>query len=185
MPISKLALCQLGPAYISWIHDDVIGSVWPGIDPVSKSEYRNQQLLESALGRPFHSMDGQDFYPTTIEKAAALFHSLISNHPFWNGNKRTAVVAVDIFLTANGYVLALDNNNMYQLAERTASYRKRGITHEQCMHEILGSLTELTTTFRELYVAQKSNQKLSDFYRKLLVARQTVRRNPHNRLIGE
>jgi prophage maintenance system killer protein len=38
--------------------------------------------IESALGRPFHSADGQDVYPTIIEKAAALFHSLIANHPF-------------------------------------------------------------------------------------------------------
>ena len=42
--------------------------------------------IESALGRPFHSADGQDVYPTIIEKAAALFHSLIANHPFHNGN---------------------------------------------------------------------------------------------------
>jgi death on curing protein len=67
-------------------------------------------------------MDGQDFYPTVIDKAAALFHSLIANHPYQNGNKRTAVVAVDAFLIGNGHSLALDNKAMYELATQTASY---------------------------------------------------------------
>jgi len=39
------------------------------------------------------------------EKAAALFHSLIANHPFENGNKRTAVIALELFLSANSVLL--------------------------------------------------------------------------------
>ena len=39
------------------------------------------------------------------EKAAALFHSLIANHPFGNGNKRTAVIALELFLSANSVLL--------------------------------------------------------------------------------
>jgi death on curing protein len=90
--------------------------MWPDIVPVSAREYRSRELLESALGRPFHSIDGQDVYPTIVEKAAALSHSMIANHPSQNGNKRTAVVSVDAFLVANGYNLALGNSAMYELA---------------------------------------------------------------------
>ncbi|WP_155769446.1 Fic family protein [Mycobacterium asiaticum] len=47
-------------------------------------------LLESAVLRPQATTFGDDAYPTTHEKAAALLHSLTRNHPFVDGNKRTA-----------------------------------------------------------------------------------------------
>jgi death on curing protein len=46
---------------------------------------------------------GQDLYATIVEKAAALGFSLIQNHPFMNGNKRTAHAAMETFLVLNGY----------------------------------------------------------------------------------
>ena len=54
--------------------------------------------LESAIAQP-----RQDFYPTVIEKAAALCFSLIQNHPFVDGNKRVGHVVMEMFLTSNGY----------------------------------------------------------------------------------
>jgi death-on-curing protein len=64
---------------------------------------RDRGMLESAVSRPMASAFGEDAYPTTIEKAAALLHSLILNHPFVDGNKRTATVAVVYFLEQNGF----------------------------------------------------------------------------------
>jgi death on curing protein len=46
---------------------------------------------------------GHDLYPTIVEKAAALGFSLIQNHPFVDGNKRTAHAAMETFLVLNGY----------------------------------------------------------------------------------
>ncbi len=54
-------------------------------------------LLESAVLRPQTTIGGLDAYPSVHEKAAALIHSLIRNHPFVDGNKRTAVVATFTF----------------------------------------------------------------------------------------
>ncbi|MQB01340.1 MAG: type II toxin-antitoxin system death-on-curing family toxin [Actinobacteria bacterium] len=62
-------------------------------------------LLESAVMRPQQTVGGQDAYPTLHVKAAALMHSLIRNHPFVDGNKRTAVIAVGTFYLLNGYSL--------------------------------------------------------------------------------
>ncbi|MFZ1396315.1 MAG: Fic family protein, partial [Candidatus Promineifilaceae bacterium] len=45
--------------------------------------------LESALAQPRMTFDGQELYPTLAEKAAALGFSIIQNHPFVDGNKRT------------------------------------------------------------------------------------------------
>jgi death-on-curing protein len=59
--------------------------------------------LESALAQPQMTFGGQDLYPTLVEKAAALCFSLISNHPFVDGNKRIGHAAMEVFLLLNGY----------------------------------------------------------------------------------
>jgi death-on-curing protein len=46
---------------------------------------------------------GEDLYPALVEKAAALGHSLIANHPFVDGNKRTGHAAMEVFLMVNGF----------------------------------------------------------------------------------
>ena len=63
----------------------------------------NLGALGSALAQPRMTFDGQDLYPTMVEKAAALGFSLIQNHPFVDGNKRTAHAAMEIFLVLNAY----------------------------------------------------------------------------------
>ena len=58
--------------------------------------------LESAVAQPRMTFGGAELYPTIIEKAAALGFSLIQNHPFVDGNKRTAHAAMETFLVVNG-----------------------------------------------------------------------------------
>lgn len=59
---------------------------------------RDLGLLESALFRP-----QTGYYQDLTEMAAAMFESLIKNHPFVDGNKRVAFFATDVFLRLNGY----------------------------------------------------------------------------------
>lgn len=59
--------------------------------------------LESALAQPRMTFGGAELYPTIAEKAAALGFSIIQNHPFVDGNKRTGHAAMEIFLVLNGY----------------------------------------------------------------------------------
>jgi len=77
-------------------------------------------LLDSAVGRPQATLGAVDAYPTVHDKTAALFHSLIRNHAFINGNKRTAVVAAGTFLKLNHYRLLLTDEEMIELATDTA-----------------------------------------------------------------
>jgi death-on-curing protein len=67
-----------------------------------KRKVRDMGLLEAAVGRPMQTVFGEDAYPTPQEKAAALLHSLARNHPFADGNKRTATIAVIFMLAVNG-----------------------------------------------------------------------------------
>ena len=64
---------------------------------------RDQGLLESALARPQHLESYGD--PNIAACAAAYGYGLSRNHPFIDGNKRTAFVAVELFLFLNGHVL--------------------------------------------------------------------------------
>ncbi len=63
---------------------------------------RDEGLLESAVYRPQASFGGQDLYPDLFSKAAALGHSIISNHPFVDGNKRVGFEAMRLLLRLNG-----------------------------------------------------------------------------------
>lgn len=62
-------------------------------------------MLASAAQRPRSSAFGEDAYPDLFQKAAALLHSLASNHSLVDGNKRTAWAAAIVFLDLNGYSL--------------------------------------------------------------------------------
>lgn len=59
---------------------------------------RDERQLESALARPFMGSADSDYYPTIAHKASALLESLVNNHPFVDGNKRTGYVVMRSFL---------------------------------------------------------------------------------------
>jgi len=98
---------------------------------------RDLGLLLSAVGRakelpprPQSTFDGRDLYPDLFSKAAALLESLIGNHPFVDGNKRTAITAAGLFLRLNGYRLAASNQ---ELEDFTLQCAKRLTSLEQMM----------------------------------------------------
>jgi death-on-curing protein len=74
---------------------------------------RDINLLESAIARPFQSFGGTELYFTPFEKAAALIESIVKNHPFIDGNKRTGFLA--------GFTL-LYRSNLLIVAEQEAVY---------------------------------------------------------------
>jgi death-on-curing protein len=65
----------------------------------------NLGALESALAQPRMTFAGRELYPSLVEKAAALGFSLISNHPFIDGNKRAGHAVMEMFLTLNGHAI--------------------------------------------------------------------------------
>jgi death on curing protein len=63
---------------------------------------RDLKALESAVAQPRMTFGGEDLYPTIVDKASALGFSIIMNHPFLDGNKRTGHAAMETFLILNG-----------------------------------------------------------------------------------
>ncbi len=94
---------------------------------------RDPGLLEAALFRP-----QTGYYPTLIDEAAALWESLSQNHPFIDGNKRTAFAATYVFLAINGLeIIATDKDSKAFLI---GLYEVGGVNFEN----LRGWLTENT-----------------------------------------
>lgn len=74
---------------------------------------RDEALLESALARPQQLFAYGNPRPDLAALAASLAYGLARNHPFVDGNKRTAAVACELFLALNGATLQADNAELY------------------------------------------------------------------------
>ena len=70
---------------------------------VLSSGVRNENLLASAVNTPFQTFMGNDLYPSIYNKAAQLCYGLANNHPFTDGNKRTALHSMYVYLIINGF----------------------------------------------------------------------------------
>ena len=82
---------------------------------------RNPEALESALTRPYQTFESQDLYPTPEEKAAAVLESIISNHPFVDGNKRLGYVLMKLTLLKAKKKLMASQEELYQFILQIAN----------------------------------------------------------------
>lgn len=109
-----ILLIHLLQVDLSFRHGELTS--YPTLDPTS------MHRLESAVGRPKQTLydpvsnSWHDAYPTIFDKAAALMHSLINNHPFVDGNKRTGTAAAFIFLERNGFSVRASAEEVVGLA---------------------------------------------------------------------
>ena len=90
------------------------------------SGVRDLTLLESAINRPFATYAQQSLYPSPISQAAVLLESLIGNHPFVDGNKRTGYLVFRAFLQENGYDINLNREEKYEFVINVASGTLKG-----------------------------------------------------------
>jgi death-on-curing protein len=101
---------------------------------------RDLGLLLSAVERPQATFGEQDLYPGLCSKAAALLESLVKNHPFIDGNKRTAITSAGLFLRLNGYRLTVDNQQLavftLQCAQGALSFEEMTAWFERHAEEI-------------------------------------------------
>ena len=74
----------------------------------------NKELLDSALNWPYQTFDGQELYPTPIDKEAAILESIVKNHPFSDGNKRTGYVLARLLLMNKQIDIHADEEQKYQ-----------------------------------------------------------------------
>lgn len=82
---------------------------------------RDLGLLQSAVSRPMATFGGECLYPDIFQKASALMESLIKNHPFIDGNKRTAISSTGLFLRINGYNLETSQKELEDFTLKMAT----------------------------------------------------------------
>jgi death on curing protein len=99
-----------------------------------KQKIRDIDLLLAAEQRPQSSAFGQDAYKTLAEKAAALLHSVARNHPFKDGNKRTALIAMLMMLQVNGQKPLWDREEALQRILDVAEGRQNSGLFAEWLH---------------------------------------------------
>lgn len=89
---------------------------------------RDKNILESALHSPLATFDGKDLYPNIVKKVAILLLKITINHPFVDGNKRTAFVTALTILASNGYEFNCRQEEivrfMMEVAKSKSSYEQ-------------------------------------------------------------
>lgn len=108
-------MTSLTPVQILFLHYRLIAATGGG------HGIRDLGALQAAAARPQATFDGVELYPDLFAKASALFESLIRNHPFIDGNKRTAVAAAALLLLRNGYRLTSGQEELYAFTMRMAT----------------------------------------------------------------
>lgn len=76
---------------------------------------RDLGALEAAINRPYATFDNKELYPTPTDKSAAIFESILMNHPFIDGNKRTAYVLMRLVLLDNDLDVRADQMEKYKM----------------------------------------------------------------------
>ena len=108
---------------IKYIHEFLANYFEFEEDPISPVGVKDQSLLESAIARPFVSVGGKDAYETPVEKAAVLFHGVINNHAFFNGNKRTALLSTLHYLGENNLTVdKVSDDEMFEFTRQIAAH---------------------------------------------------------------
>ena len=148
-----------------------------GEDPISPSGPRDAHLLGSACARPHTAMGGTEKYNSLETKAAALFHSLVKNHPFHNGNKRTALVTLVTCLAENDRRFKPDmtDDGMYQMvtsvAEDAFPEPGRKLSADDIVDELSGWIRRHTAKTN----SRPQNMRTSDFIEKVQAAGATAK----------
>ena len=90
---------------------------------ILSSGIRDKSLLASAVNAPFQTFMGNDLYPSIYDKAAQLCYGIANNHPFTDGNKRTALHSMYVYLIINGYDIIAPQQDVENLIINVAAGR--------------------------------------------------------------
>ena len=115
-------LRSLSADQVRAIHYALVEDFLQDADPIDPPGVRSETLLASAVFRPHTAVGQFPKYPTVEMSAAALLHALVHDHPFHNGNKRTALVAMLVLLDENGFLLTCGQDALFKLVLQLAQH---------------------------------------------------------------
>ena len=104
------------------IHNALVEDFARAEDPISPPGIKSPNLVSSAILRPQTSHGSEYKYPTVEMAAAALLHSVVQNHAFHNGNKRTGLVSMLAFLDRNNVIATCSERDLFRFTLRVAQH---------------------------------------------------------------
>lgn len=136
------------------IHEILVADFAASNDPISPPGLRSMGLLQSAVGRQTTGIGDTLKYPDPVDNAATLLYGLCNDHPFHNGNKRTALVATLVHLDKNKLtVFHTSQRELYDLMLKVAS------------HTLLGSIDKRAKNPKVQASADEEVQKIARWLR--------------------
>lgn len=115
-------LVHLSPDEVFRIHERLFQDFQGSSDPFGTPGIRSDALFESACARPLTALGETLKYPSVEMAASALAHSLVHTHPFWNGNKRTALVSYLVTLEINGLMVTCSDDDLFRFILQVAQH---------------------------------------------------------------
>jgi death-on-curing family protein len=113
----------LSPQQVEAVHWRLVEDFDGSPDPIKPPGLRSKSLLESAIHRTQTCLGNDKKYPSIEMATAALLHSLVLNHPFINGNKRTALVCMLAMLDMNGILLTCSEEDLFKMVIKLAQHK--------------------------------------------------------------
>lgn len=162
-PGHKRELHWLNEDQVIAIHFELVRNFYGSPDPIVPSGVQSESLLASALFRPQTALGETLKYPTIETSAAALLHAIIHDHPFHNGNKRTALVSTLVFLDENGFFPEFNEDEVFQLVMRVAQHQIADPHPENLADREVLEIADWL--YRHCRVAEKGNRPIP--FRKL------------------
>ncbi len=105
------------------IHEELTTDFETLEDPIYPAGLRDLNLLDSALFHPQTGYQGENKYRTIESVGAALMYSISNNHPFHNGNKRTAMVAMLVLLDRHNLCLTCNEDDLFRISIKLADHK--------------------------------------------------------------
>lgn len=102
---------------------------------ILSSGVRDENLLASAVNTPFQTFMGNDLYPSIYDKAAQLCYGIVKNHPFTDGNKRTALHSMYVYLIINGFDITATQQEVEDLIINVAAGKMTNVELTQWLRE--------------------------------------------------
>lgn len=102
---------------------------------ILSSGVRDENLLASAVNTPFQTFMGNDLYPSIYDKAAQLCYGIANNHPFTDGNKRTALHSMYVYLIINGFDITASQQEVEDLIINVAAGKMTNVELAQWLRD--------------------------------------------------
>lgn len=128
---NRRPITYLSEEEVLHIHDALVVDFANSEDPISPPGLRDTNLFGSAVARPQTALGDEFKYPTVEMAAAALMHSIILNHCFNNGNKRTGLVSMLAFLDKNSMIATCTEDELFRFTLQVAQHRLVPLHYDQ------------------------------------------------------